>query len=182
MNKKILILNGSPRKNGNTKALIRAFEKGAGLGGNETSTFELNTLTINGCVGCYGGGKSKEQPCVLRDDMDQIYQKFWESDCIVFASPLYFWNFSGQLITVLDRLFAIAECDPKLKQPEKETVLLMAAEGSDFELAIKFYYKLLQKLNWKDRGMLLAGGVLKEGEISQSEHYLKEAERIGQNI
>lgn len=72
MGKKIIILNGSPRKNGNTSALTAALKKGAEENGNEVAEFFLGNMNINGCKGCFGGGKNCESPCVQKDDMEKF--------------------------------------------------------------------------------------------------------------
>lgn len=66
MSKKIIILNGSPRKNGNTAGLIREFTKGAESSGNTVTEFFLDGMNVNGCKGCFGGGKNPGGPCVQR--------------------------------------------------------------------------------------------------------------------
>ncbi len=72
--KKIVILNGAGKKNGNTAAMINAFK--AGAAGNEVTEFYLQTMSIHGCLDC-GGCRRKEkgssEPCVQRDDMNQIF-------------------------------------------------------------------------------------------------------------
>lgn len=73
MAKKIVILNGSPRKTGNTSSLTAAFTEGAKAAGNEVTEFHLASMNIRGCLGCWGGGKDKASPCVQKDDMQQIY-------------------------------------------------------------------------------------------------------------
>ena len=133
MSKKILILNGSPRKKGNTSALVKAFTEGAESAGGTVTEFFLNGMDIHDCKGCFGGGKDPEHPCVQRDDMEKIYPVYKEADVVVLASPLYYWTISGQLKCAFDRLFAVAECDPDYRNPKKECVLLMAAEGNGFE-------------------------------------------------
>ena len=60
------------------------------------------------------GHSSKEYPCVQRDDMAQIYPAVRDGDVIVLASPLYYWNMSGQSRTAVDRLFALEEGDGNL--------------------------------------------------------------------
>lgn len=90
MSKKIVILNGSPRKNGNTAALVKAFKEGAEASGNQVALFQLDSMTIHGCKGCFGGHSSQDCPCVQHDDMDLIYPVIKDSDVIVFASPLYY--------------------------------------------------------------------------------------------
>lgn len=127
--KKIIILNGSPRKNGNTSALTAAFAKDAEEVGNQVTEFHLSGMNINGCIGCWKGGRDAEHPCSQHDDMEKIYPLYRDADIVVLASPLYYWFVSGFLKNAFDRLFAIAECDPNYRNPKKQSVLLMAAEG-----------------------------------------------------
>ena len=102
MGKKMIVLNGSPRKNGNTSALTASFRKGAEKNGNTVVEFFLGDMNINGCRGCFGGGKNCESPCVQKDDMEKIYPAYKEADIVVLASPLYYWSISGQLKTAFD--------------------------------------------------------------------------------
>ena len=80
--KNIIVLNGSPRKNGNTSELIKAFTEGAESAGHRVTVFFLDKMNINGCKGCFGGGKDAKHPCVQKDDMEQITRKqiswFWQ--------------------------------------------------------------------------------------------------------
>ena len=181
MSKRILILNGSPRKNGNTAALIRSFTEGAQAVGNTVTEFFLNAMDIHGCKGCFGGGKDPDHPCVQRDGMEQIYPVYREADIVVLASPLYYWTISGQLKTAFDRLFAVAECDPDLRNPKKETVLLMAAEGYGFEETLFWYDHLERHLGWKSLGKVLCGGVMEVGDISGRPE-LHEAYELGRSL
>ncbi len=181
MAKKIVILNGSPRPQGNTAALVREFIKGAEEAGCSVTSFLLDKMDIHGCKGCFGGGKNPEHPCVQKDDMDKIYPAYGEADVVVLASPLYYWNFSGQLRTAFDRLFAVAECDPNYANPKKEAVLLMAAEGYGFDDALGYYKNLMKHLGWKDLGNVLAGGVMKVGDIKDRKE-LKDAYELGKAV
>ena len=114
MDKKIVILNGSPRKTGNTSALIKSFKEGAENSGNTVKEFFLDNMNIHGCKGCFSGNSKRECPCVQKDDMALIYPAIKECDVVVLASPLYYWTMSGQLRTALDRLFALEEGDSNL--------------------------------------------------------------------
>lgn len=181
MNKKILILNGSPRKLGNTAALTAAFTKGAEEAGNKVTEFFLDKMNINGCKGCFGGGKDFCSPCVQKDDMDKIYPVYKEADIIVLASPLYYWTISGQLKLAFDRLFAVAECDPDYRNPKKNSVLIMAAEGFGFEESEYWYDRLEKHLGWKSLGKVLCGGVMATGDIKDNEK-LEEARKLGASI
>ena len=89
MSKTIIILNGSPRKTGNTTALTAEFKKGAEEAGNTVTEFFLDGMNINGCKGCFGGGKNPDSPCAQKDDMDKIYPVYKNADIVVLATPLY---------------------------------------------------------------------------------------------
>ena len=181
MGKKIIVLNGSPRKNGNTSALVKAFREGAESAGHSVTEFWLEGMNINGCRGCCAGGKNPESPCVQKDDMAQIYLAYKEADVVVLASPLYYWTISGQLKCAFDRLFAVAECDPGYTNPRKESALLMAAEGNGFEETVYWYDRLMGHIGWKDCGKALCGGVMAVGDI-EGKPELEEARRLGASI
>lgn len=181
MGKQIIVLNGSPRKNGNTSALIKAFADGAQSVGNHVTSFHLDAMDIRGCKGCFGGGKDAAHPCVQRDDMEKIYPAYREADVVVMASPLYFWNLSGQLRTAFDRLFAVSEGNPNYAAPKKDCVLLMAAEGDEFEDCITYYDHLMQHLGWTDLGKVLCGGVNNIGDINGRKE-LEDAFALGASI
>ena len=89
MGKNIIILNGSPRKAGNTTTLTAELIRGAAESGNTVTEFFLNDMNINGCKGCFGGGKDPQSPCAQKDDMDKIYPVYKDADIVVLATPLY---------------------------------------------------------------------------------------------
>lgn len=182
MSKKIVVLNGSPRKNGNTSALVREFSKGAESTGNTVTVFFLGNMDIHECKGCFGGHSSRECPCVQKDDMDKIYPVVRESDIVVLATPLYYWNMSGQLRTAVDRLFALEEGDGNLLRGNgRASALLMAAEGNGFEDVVLYYDHLMEHLRWKNLGHVLAGGNGDVGDI-EGKPELKEAYELGRAI
>ena len=182
MGKKIALLNGSPRRNGNTAALAKAFTEGAGSAGHTVTAFFLDGMSIHGCKGCFGGHSSRECPCVQRDDMDQIYPAVREADVIVLATPLYYWNMSGQLRTAVDRLFALEEGDGNLLRGHgRASALLMAAEGHGFEDVVLYYDHLIRHLGWENLGHVLAGGNGEAGDI-QGKPELQQAYALGKSI
>lgn len=184
MNKKILILNGSPRANGNTVALIENFSKGAESAGNTIVRFDLQKMNIHACLGCCEGGKDPESPCVQKDDMEKIYPHYKDADILVLASPMYFWSISGQLKCAMDRLFAVNESDPNYAGPIKDCMLLMAAQDdteSNFEPVRHYYNTIVRNLGWHDRGILYAGGNFFIGDIA-GKSQLEEAYKLGSSI
>lgn len=182
MSKKIVILNGSPRKNGNTTALTAEFTKGAKEAGNDVTEFFLGSMKINGCKGCFGGHSSKEYPCVQQDDMNKIYPLVKECDIVVLATPLYYWNMSGQIRIAIDRLFALEEGDGNLlRGHDRSSVLLMAGEGYGFDDVVSYYDHLLEHLKWENLGHVLAGGNGEIGDI-KGKIELQEAYELGKSI
>lgn len=182
MGKRIVILNGSPRKTGNTSELVKAFTEGAESVGHEVVTFHLDSMNIHGCKGCFGGDNSKECPCVQKDDMALIYPAVKAADVVVLASPLYYWNLSGQLRTAIDRLFALEEGDGNLLRGNgKASVLLMAAEGHGFEDVVLYYDHLMEHLRWKNLGSVLSGGNMDIGDIKGKKE-LSEAYEFGRTL
>lgn len=182
MSKKIVILNGSPRKSGNTAALVKSFTEGAESAGNSVTEFFLSGMNIHGCKGCFGGHSSQEHPCVQRDDMDKIYPAVKSCDVIVLATPLYYWNMSGQMRTAFDRLFALEEGDGNLlRGHDRACALLMAAEGHGFDDVVLYFNHLMEHLRWTNLGCVLAGGNGEIGDINGKPE-LEKAFSLGKSI
>ena len=182
MGKQIVILNGSPRKNGNTAQLVQAFRQGAEQAGHTVSEFFLSGMDIRGCKGCFGGHSSRDCPCVQKDDMQAIYPAVRNCDVVVLASPLYYWNLSGQLRTAMDRLFALEENDGNLLRGHGRCcALLMAAEGNGFADVLTYYRHLADHLQWEDLGQVLAGGNGDVGDIAGKPE-LQQAYQLGNAI
>ena len=105
---KILLLNGSPRPNGNTAKMVEAFKEGAAAGGNEVNVIDVCRKNIKGCLACeYCHTKEKGQ-CVQKDDMQEVYALLKEAEMLVIASPIYYHGISGQLKCTIDRFYSAA--------------------------------------------------------------------------
>ena len=101
MSKHVLILSTSPRNGGNSDLLADAFQSGALEAGHTVEKVCLRDREIRFCQGCLTCQKTKR--CIIRDDMDSILEKMCGADVIVFATPIYFYEMSGQMKTLLDR-------------------------------------------------------------------------------
>lgn len=172
--KRILILNGAGKKNGNTAALVNAFKSGAEAAGNQVTEFYLHAMNIHGCMDCQGCArkpKGDPAPCVQKDDMQQIYDAYTDCDIVVFATPVYWFTISGQLKVAVDRLYAIQR-NHGFDAAAKETVFLMTSGGPAEmnPLAIQ-WYKMFEQMGWKSLGAVMGTG--KEDEAR------KLGERIG---
>lgn len=101
MNKKVLIISTSPRKNGNSETLADSFAKGAEEAGNTVKKIGLCDKTIGFCKGCFACLNTHR--CIIHDDADTIAQSMLTADVIVFATPIYYYEMCGQMKTMLDR-------------------------------------------------------------------------------
>ncbi len=98
----IVIINGSPRTNGNSDLLCDEFIRGARESGNQTEKVSLREYTVSPCRACYACFKTGK--CVQKDDMAEILNKIKNADVLVLASPTYFMTMTGQMKVFIDRL------------------------------------------------------------------------------
>ena len=161
--RKVVILNSSPRRNGNSDILSEAVASGVRDNGGVAEKFDLAQMNINPCKGCYACQMGRGNPCVQKDDMDQIYEACREADIVVFASPVYWFSVTGTLKTAVDRLYA-PQCNWGAAGFKKETVFLMTS-GSPAEynpLAVEWYRYFERMLGWKSLGIVLGTGKTEE--------------------
>ena len=102
---KILGLSCSPRKNGNTVALLNEALRGAQQDGAEVELYSVSGKNIQPCDGCRGCNEKGE--CHIKDDMQELYPKLIEADGIIFGSPVYFYTMAAQTKTVIDRTISL---------------------------------------------------------------------------
>lgn len=103
MKKNVVVISTSLRKGGNSDHLADEFIKGAMDGGHTVQKITLYDKTIHFCTGCLVCQNNKKGSCVIQDDADTIIQKMAQADVIAFATPIYFYEMSGQMKTILDR-------------------------------------------------------------------------------
>lgn len=101
MNKRVLLLSGSPRQNGNSEILCQQFAKGAEEAGHQVELVRVHDLQIGACRACYACRATKA--CVQKDDMTALLEKLIAADVIVLATPVYFYTMDGQMKTMIDR-------------------------------------------------------------------------------
>ena len=107
----LLILVGSPRKQGNSALLTKTAEHAARQGGASVERIFLHDLAISPCDGCGLCRKSVDSPCVLDDDMTTLYVRLRAADAILIATPIYSYNMTAQTKLLLDRLYALGSAE-----------------------------------------------------------------------
>ena len=171
MKKRVLVLNGSPTKGGNTEMLIDSFMKGASEAGNEVIKLNLDEMNI-------APYKGMTQPA---DDFTKVLNELNEANVIVWASPFFWMQFTAQIKIVMDRMSFASENN----FAGKETVLLAtaASDVKKMQETIVPYYQMcfIDSMKWTDRGMILAGGTAIPGQIAGMA-YLEQAYELGKSL
>ncbi len=177
---KVLVITTSLRFRSNSDILAEKLVQGAEEAGHDVETVSLKGKTINFCKGCLACQKT--QKCVIKDDAIEIAEKVKEAETLVFVSPIYYYEMSGQLKTLLDRLNPLYSSDYKFRNVY---MLTTAAEDEDFVCE-----KAVSGLNgWVDcfekaefKGSLFCGGINDMGEAGSREQELQEAYEFGKAL
>ena len=134
---KVLMLNGSPKANGNTAAALAEMEKIFALEGIEVESVQVGHLAVRGCVACgscYQSGK-----CVFDDVVNELAEKFRGADGLVAATPVYYASANATLIAVLDRLFYSTRFDKTMKVGAGVAVARRGGCSSTFDELNKYF-------------------------------------------
>lgn len=188
---KVLVIYASPRLYSNGEIFAASFIEGAEKVGHEIDKLHLNEFEIKPCRACdrcYSTGR----PCIMTDDMNMLYPRILAADIVVIVSPLYYFGFPAQLKAMIDRLYALdirgklsQKSESKMGQYRKGCALLMTAADKNvqvFDIVKQHYQKIfIEWFQWQDLGMLLAGGIIAPGDISDNP-ILTEARRLGEKI
>lgn len=110
---KVLLINGSPHKNGTTYAALSEVARTLESEGVETEIVQVGNLSLSGCLGC--GGCNTHGKCVIDDMVNEVAEKFRECDGLIVGSPVHYAAPSGALISFLDRLFYSSRFDKRMK-------------------------------------------------------------------
>lgn len=165
--KTVLILSGSPRKDGNSDILCDEFARGARESGNEVEKIRVAEKNVHCCIGCYycrdHGGE-----CAFKDDMAQILDKIIAADVLVLSSPVYFYSIDAQLKAVIDRTVArwlevknkefyyIATCADTDRAAAETTIACMRGYADCVEGAV-------------EKGVIYGTGAYEKGEIKNTD-------------
>ncbi len=176
--KKIVVITGSPHRNGTSALLADKFIEGAKSAGNEVFRFNAAFEDIHPCRGCNtcrGNGM-----CVLNDAIEKsLMPKLLEADVIVLVNPLYYYGFSAQLKTVIDRFYSHMRAFDG-----KSSLLLTTAwnsSGDTFKALMDHYDSLRAYMKWQDLGVVLGYGCGYRSAIETSQ-YPGEALELGKSI
>lgn len=169
MSKKILVITGSPRKNGNSFAMTDAFIKAAQAKGHTVTRFNAAFQSVGGCHACEACFKT-DKACSYDDDFNKIAPQIMQADAIVFTTPVYWYSFPAQIKGVIDKLFSF--CVAGKDVANKNCALIACCEEDDVSVldGVKFpYEKTAALLKWNSVGEVLITGVYGEGDINKTD-------------
>lgn len=176
---KIVVLEGSPNKNGSSNLLAAEFIRGAKESRHSVQIVDAAHANIQPCTGCIHCGY--EGPCVQKDDVNQIRKIILESDMLVFVTPLYYYGVSAQLKTLIDRFCAF---NTSIQRKRMKSALLSVAWNDDnwtFEALEAHYKTLVRYLNLTDMGMVLGTGC-GTPDMTQQSKFPKSAYELGRKL
>jgi len=181
----ILILNGSPRKEGNTAVLAEHLAKGAQTAGARVQTRYLHGMDINPCTACEGCHAEGSTGCVIDDQMREIYDGLREADAVVFATPVYWFSVTAQIKTVIDRIYAVGVGDGNVLKGKEVAVLMPYADADPFTSgavnALRMFQDISGYLGTKMAGMVY-GTAMEAGEIRKDKSLMERAHKLGEEL
>ena len=169
MSKKIVVITGSPRKNGNSFAMTDAFIKAAQAKGHTVTRFDAAMKNVGGCHACetcFSTGKA----CTFDDDFNTIAPAIQEADAVVFTMPVYWYSIPAQIKGVIDKLFSF--CVAGKDVAGKECALITCCEENDMSVMDGVRVPIERSaalLKWNMVGEVLVPGVLNAGAIENTD-------------
>ena len=134
---KVLMLNGSPRRGGNTARALEEMARVFAAEGIETEIVQVGHLDVRGCIACNGCDRSGK--CVFDDIVNELAEKFSQADALVAASPVYYASANATLTAVLDRLFYSSGFDKTMKVGASVAVARRGGCSATFDQLNKYF-------------------------------------------
>ncbi len=148
----ILILQGSPRVNGNTAWMAEEYKNAAEAAGHNVTIINVAHKHINGCLACEYCHTKGNGTCIQKDDMQELYPLIAEAEVLVLATPIYYFTFSAQLQAALHRFYNV----PKPPKVKKMALLLSSHSSGVYDAAIAQYKYLCHYDQAEDTGTVTA--------------------------
>lgn len=181
---KVIAINGSPRKNGNTQLLIKRVLEPLQRGGCETKIVQIGGFAIRGCRACMKCKELKNKRCSIESDpVNDIIQEVFQSDILILASPTYFADITSETKAFIDRLGYVSNANGRLLDRKIGTALVAVRRGGSihaFDSMMHFVHI---------QGMISVGSTYwnmgigrNPGEVEQDDEGMKNMENLGQNL
>ena len=176
MSKKIVVITGSPRKNGNSFAMTDAFIRAARQKGHSVIRFDAAMMNLNGCHACATCFKSGKA-CSFDDDFNTVAPAILEADAVVFSMPVYWYSIPGQIKNIIDKLYSFFVANKDISG--KSCGLITCCEEEDLSIMDGVRIPIERSaalLKWQMAGEVLIPGVLNAGDIDKTDGCRQAAE------
>lgn len=185
MGSKVLIVLGSPRKDGNSAILARAVADAATGAGADVESVYLNALNIKPCQGCCKCQDESFVGCAVDDDMGPLYPMVQAADALVIASPVYWFTYSAQTKIFIDRLYAIGVGPNNVLKGKSTALILTYADADPFSSgavnALRSFQDMCGFLGANIEGTVY-GSAWKPGEIEDKQDVMDKASALGKQL
>jgi multimeric flavodoxin WrbA len=152
---------GSPRKNGNVDTLVNAALEGAKGAGMETQLFRLGDMRLQGCVACRRC--KMDGICRYDDDLWKVLTAMQEADGVVLGAPIYYWQLSSQMRTLLDRTYAFLKPDYSTRWKPGKRIVFITSQGFTEASAYVGVHKELTSIFGQYAGFEVVGDITMTG-------------------
>ena len=149
---KVLILQGSPRANGNTAWMAEEYKKAAEAAGHNVTLVNVAKKKIAGCLACEYCHTKGNGACVQKDDMQELYPLLAEAEVLVLASPIYYFTLSAQIQAPIQRFYSMM----KPANVKKTALLLSSHSPNVYDAAIAEYKLIGGFCGYEDTGVVTA--------------------------
>ena len=169
MSKKIVVISGSPRRNGNSFAMTDAFIEAVKANGHTVTRFDAAEKHVDGCRACHTCFKSGKA-CSFDDDFNEIAPAIEAADAVVYTMPLYWYSIPAQIKAVIDKIFSFYVAEKNIAG--KECALIACCEEEDVSAMdgiVIPYERIIGLLEWKSVGTVLIPGVGEPDDIHKTD-------------
>ena len=182
---KILVVQGSPRKKGNSIALAEQIAKGAESVGAVAERIYLHDKNISPCQACYACQRPDSSGCAIDDEMQPIYKKLIDADCWIIASPVYWFTMSAQTKLFMDRCFALQAYKKDAFTGKRIAIAMSYGDTDTFNSgcvnALRTFQDAFRYVGANMVGMVY-GSAEKPGEIKSNQSLMDQAEALGKKL
>ena len=183
-NKRILVINGAARINGNTDIILNKLIKSAVQTDVQIKQIDARKKKIKDCIGCYHC--KDNTACSIKDDMVEVYEELNRSALIIFASPVYWWGVTGIMKILIDRLYLYYSDLNKPSIAGKKAIIIapmdMNSDIYKIKIFLDFYKIIFDNLKVILVDTCLFGNVNEKGVILKNVEYLNQIDRLGKTL
>ena len=183
--KKVLVVIGSPRTNGNCATLAQNVIAGAESAGATVDSYYLHGMDIKPCDACEACRENSSGDCIIDDDMQEIYPKLCEADALVIASPIYYFTVSAQTKLFMDRWYSLGEEKDSILNGKQIGIVLTYGDTDPFTSgainAIRTFQDAFDYLG-ANLVNIVYGKASEAGEIKADRNLMEKAYKLGQEL